>query len=185
MTVIQIGHENRLISFTFCSHFQRLFQIRKCFICPTLHWLNTRNRCLRKNVLIISGLRLRLIPTTDPSSGKQREIAAPYGSVSGPQLSAWRDWPRCHQRCFPSSHVHCLPASDALLPGTTETIHKFLLAQATFVPLAQSWKKPHRLVCSLFDLHSLCWKKILPRSVGKVCYSGGQTRFWPAFRTFK
>lgn len=81
MTVIQIGHENRLISFTFCSHFQRLFQIRKCFICPTLHWLNTRNRCLRKNVLIIiiiSGLQLRLIPTTDPSSGKQREAAAPY-----------------------------------------------------------------------------------------------------------
>lgn len=77
MTVIQIGHENRLISFTFCSHFQRLFQIRKCFICPTLHWLNTRNRCLRKNVLIIiiSGLQLRLIPTTDPSSGKQRSCS--------------------------------------------------------------------------------------------------------------
>lgn len=89
MTVIQIGHENRLISFTFCSHFQRLFQIRKCFICPTLHWLNTRNRCLWKNILIIiSGLKLRLIPTTDPSSGKLREAAAPYRNISGLQPSA-------------------------------------------------------------------------------------------------
>lgn len=142
MTVIQIGHENRLISFTFCSHFQRLFQIRKCFICSTLHWLNTRNRCLWKNVLIISGLKLRLIPTIDPSSRKHRECAAPYGSISGLQPSAWRDWPRCHQRCFPPSLVHCIPASDAFLPGTPKRIQKFLLAQTAFVPWPSLRKKP-------------------------------------------
>lgn len=145
MTVIQIGHENRLISFTFCSHFQRPFQIRKCFICPTLHWLNTRNRCLWKNFLIIiSGLKLRLIPTTDPSSGKHREV--PYGSISGLQPSAWRDWPRCHQRCFPPSHVPCLPASDAFLLETTKTIHKFLLVKLHLSPGQVSGKKPHQSV---------------------------------------
>lgn len=180
MTVIQIGHENRLISFTFCSHFQRLFQIRKCFICPTLHWLNTRNRCLQKNVLIIiiSGLQLRLIPTTDPSSGKQTSCSPLWKHQWSPTL--------CLERLTKVSS-EMLPTYACTLPSCFRCLSTWDYQNNSQIPTGPncicppgpvSEKKKTPLVNLLFICPiQFALEKILPRSVGKVYYSGGQTRY--------
>lgn len=67
MTVIQLGHENRLISFTFCSHFQRLLQTGVMLSLSHLALTQRYKQMSAGNIsTTVSGCRLRPAQTMLP-----------------------------------------------------------------------------------------------------------------------
>ena len=124
MTVIQLGHENRLISFTFCSHFQRLFQIGYVLsVLPCTDSTLETDVCTRtfsspsqacnlrlvQTIVTSSGRNLKCMVSIDPSLGKRREAPAPCRSIEwSPAL--------CPERLTEAS-LEMPPTSSHTLPS--------------------------------------------------------------------